>query len=463
MTCWTSVTNVYWVSAALKKAANKPEPSSRIKGAESAEIFSGLLNFFTHTPVDSCLVAYSGGLDSHVLLHALVQLQQQRPSLVSSIRAVHINHGLQTAAASWAAHCERICAELDVEFEAIKLNLQPPIGSSLEAVARTARYAVFEQNLRSGEVLLTAHHQDDQAETLLLNLLRGSGPEGLAAMPESRQFAGSVLLRPLLGLSRMQLTDYAVHYQLDWIDDPSNDSLVFDRNYLRHEVLPKLRERWPATDRLLARAAQWQSEAVELQNELLAARLLQMRGTQAGTLSVKHLLDCSLVARKGLLRQWLKASGFTSPPVKKLQHILNDVLSAKPDAQPCVHWQGCEVRRYRDDVYVMSPLSVHNPQQVLEWSAPYDDYLIDSLGVVLEKNSLSNLLPKLAASGQPLHIRFRQGSEKLRRGGIHISLKQFFQDKSVPPWMRERIPLVYLGEQLILIPGLFVLSADDLM
>lgn len=436
--------------------------SGEFNDSASSAVFKQLLSFFTRTPVNSCLVAYSGGLDSHVLLHAAVQLQQQYPSLISVVRAVHIDHGLQAVSAGWAKHCEQVCAELGIEFTAFALNLEVPAGSSIEAVARTARYAVFEQHLRSGEVLLTAHHQDDQAETLLLNLLRGSGPEGLAAMPESRPFAGSVLLRPLLGLSRAQLTGYALHYQLDWIDDPSNASLAFDRNYLRHEVLPKFRERWPATDRLLARAAQWQGEAVELQSELLAAQLLQVRGSQPGTLSVNSLLACSVVMRKALLRQWLKVSGFMNPPLKKLQHILSDVLPARPDAQPCVAWPGCEVRRYRDDVYVMPPLAEHDPQQVLVWLAPYDDYLIESLGLVLENTSLGELLPPLMASGQPLQIRFRQGGEKLQRAGIHISLKQLLQDQAVPPWLRERIPLVYAGEQLVLIPGLFKLSADGL-
>ena len=442
----------------MKKASKQ---SGQLKDSDASEVFKQLLSFFTHTPVNACLVAYSGGLDSHVLLHALVQLQQHYPALIASVRAVHIDHGLQAVSAGWASHCERVCSELAIEYEAVALNLEVPTGSSVEAVARTARYGVFEQKLRSDEVLLTAHHQDDQAETLLLNLLRGSGPEGLAAMPESRPFAGSVLLRPLLGLSRAQLADYAAHYRLDWIDDPSNESRVFDRNYLRHEVLPTFRERWPATDRLLARAAQWQGETVELQRELLAAQLLQVQGSQAGALSVNALLKCSVVMRKALLRQWLKQSGFTNPPLKKLQHILSDVLPAKPDAQPCVQWQGCEVRRYRDDVYAMLPLSEHDPQQVLEWVAPYDDYLIESLSMVLEKASLGELLPLLMVSGKPLQIRFRRGGEKLQRAGIHVSLKQLLQDQSVPPWLRERIPLVYSGEQLILMPGLFKLSTDD--
>nr|CAA6809397.1 MAG: tRNA(Ile)-lysidine synthetase (EC [uncultured Thiotrichaceae bacterium] len=443
----------------MKKESNI---SGQLKDFESSEVFQLLLNFFRATPVNSCLVAYSGGLDSHVLLHALATLQQHsvdRPS----IRAIHIDHGLQLVSGAWSMHCEAVCVELNIEFEAISLDLQVPAGSSVEAVARHARYAVFEQHLRPDEVLLTAHHQNDQAETLLLNLLRGSGPEGLAAMPVSRPFANTQLLRPLLDVSRAQLTAYAVEHQLKWIDDPSNESLAFDRNYLRHEVLPKFRERWVATDKLLARAAQWQSEAVELQNDLLADRLQHVQGTQAGTVSVSALLEGSVVLRKALLRQWIKGAGFSSPSVKKLQHILSDVLPAKPDAQPCVAWAGCEVRRYRDDLYVLEPLSAHDSQQSLYWEAPYDDYWIESLGLVLEKSSLEALLPQLIDSDEPLEIRFRQGGEKVLLRGIHVSLKQLLQDKAVPPWRRDRLPLVYTGQQLIMIPGLFVLSTGDLL
>jgi tRNA(Ile)-lysidine synthase len=446
------------------KTASSTGVTTSVSGT-TALVTAQLADFFSRHHTNSCLVAYSGGLDSHVLLHALVQLQQDQqkyPELICAVRAVHIDHGLQAQSAGWAVHCRAVCAALNIPLEVVTLNLQVPPGSSLEAVARTARYTVFEQHLRSGEALLTAHHQDDQAETLLLNLLRGSGPDGLAAMPEARPFVNSVLLRPLLGLSRAQLTDYAMHYQLDWIDDPSNESRRFDRNYLRHEILPVLRSRWPAAERLLARAAQWQSEAVELQSELLAAQLSQVQGTQAGTLSVNGLLSCSGVLRKALLRQWLKQAGFTHPPLKKLQHILSDVLAAKPDAQPCVSWDGCEVRRYRDNVYALAPLAEHDTQQVLPWVAPYDSLFIDTLNISLDKQLTGALLPELLKRGEPLQVRFRRGGEKLQRGAIHISLKQWLQDKGIPPWQRERLPLVYLGGQLLLVPGLFELALADL-
>ncbi|MEZ5535173.1 MAG: tRNA lysidine(34) synthetase TilS [Thiolinea sp.] len=459
------------------KKANKTSATSKAAATNSV-VSTQLQAFFRRHPAKSCLVAYSGGLDSHVLLHALTH--ETRNAFLPSppagaragdggkerapqqIRAIHIKHNLQSASADWAEHCRKVCAALNIELEVVELNLQVPAGSSVEAVAREARYQAFSEHLQPGEVLLTAHHQDDQAETLLLNLLRGSGPEGLAAMPESRPFVDTVLLRPLLGLSRAQLQAYAQAQQLSWIDDPSNASRVFDRNYLRHEVMPVLEQRWPAAARLLARAAQWQGEAVQLQSDLLADKLQQVQGAQNATLSVAALLACNVVLQKALIRQWLSQAGFSTPSVKKLQHILSDVLAAKPDAQPCVSWEGCEVRRYRDNLYALTPLPAHDPQQVLAWSPPYESLSLASLDTCLEAQALGALLPELLQLGKPLQVRFRAGGEKLKRGDIHISLKQWFQEQGIPPWQRERLPLIYLGSQLLVIPGLFELAVADL-
>ncbi len=421
-----------------------------------------LLDCFHRHSVTAVLVAYSGGLDSHVLLHAAVHGIRDEGKKSLNIRAIHINHNLQPESATWVEHCRRVCQQLAVELEIVTLQLAIPPGSSTEAVARAARYQAFHEHLQPGEVLLTAHHQDDQAETLLLNLLRGSGPEGLAAMPESRSFAASVLLRPLLGLNRAQLQAYAQQQQLQWLDDPSNASLQFDRNYLRHAVMPRLTARWPTASRLLARSAQWQGETTELMRDLLADKLQQVRGEHEDTLSVSALLACSVPLQKALLRQWLRECGFTVPSAKKLQHILTDVLAAKADAQPCVSWRDCEVRRYRGEVYALTPLSAHDAQQVWTWLSPYEPLLLDSINVVLDKQVLGDWwLPKLEQSAQILQVRFRQGGEKLQRGRQHISLKQWLQDKGIPPWQRERLPLIYAGEQLVVIPGLFVLGVDN--
>ena len=221
-----------------------------------------LSQFFQRHTVSQVLIAYSGGLDSHVLLHLCASLRAIQPQIV--LRAIHIDHGLQAVSAQWVMHCQTVCAALNIPFICEALHLKVQTGESVEAVAREARYAVFSQYLRAGEMLLTAHHQDDQAETVLLHLLRGSGVDGLAAMPEIRPLAQGYLGRPLLALSRAELVTYAQQNQLNYITDPSNADNRFDRNFLRQQIIPLLQQRWVAVNKTLARAARLQGETRQL-------------------------------------------------------------------------------------------------------------------------------------------------------------------------------------------------------
>jgi tRNA(Ile)-lysidine synthase len=398
-----------------------------------------LLAFFQQQPATDYLIGFSGGLDSHVLLHACAGLREQYPHL--TFRALHIDHGLQAVAAAWAEHCRAACASLAIPFAVEHLHLQIPAGESVEAVARTARYAAFSQHLQVGEMLLTAHHQNDQAETLLLHLLRGSGVNGLAAMPEVRPLARGALGRPLLACSHEALAVYAEQHRLNVIDDPSNQDSRFDRNFLRNEVMPLLQQRWSAASKTLARAARLQGESRQLLAGLLREKLPSVYGAKPDTLSVRKLLAQDTALQKALLREWLTQRGFRLPEEKKLLQVLRDVLQSRADATPCVQWEGCEIRRYRDDVYAMPPLSAHDPKQVLLWETR-EPLVIASLGRTL-----------VAEAGYPetVTVRFRQGGESVylpQRGGHH-SLKHLLQEWGVPPWERERLPLVYVGERLI--------------
>lgn len=408
---------------------------------------NSLVEFFQRYPAANYLIGFSGGLDSHVLLHACAGLRGQYPNLI--FRALHIDHGLQTQSAAWAAHCRAVCAGLEIPLVVETLQLVIPPGASVEAVARTARYAAFSQHLQVGEIVLTAHHQNDQAETLLLHLLRGSGVDGLAAMPEVRPFAHGVLGRPLLGCSRAELAAYANQHRLNAIDDPSNQDSRFDRNFLRNQVMPLLAQRWPAVSKTLARAARLQGESRVLLADFLRDKLPLMQGKQPDTLSVNKLLAEKPPMQKAVLREWLTQCGFRLPEEKKLRQVLHDVLQARADAMPCVRWEGCEIRRYRDDVYAMSPLSAHDPTQVLVWDT-HQPLVIASLG--------RTLLPQ-PEYPETVTVRFRQGGESVylpERGGQH-SLKHLLQEWGVPPWERERLPLVYVGERLVCIPGVLSL------
>ena len=265
-------------------------------------------------------IAYSGGLDSHVLLHAAAGLRER---LQLDLCAVHIHHGLLPDADAWTAHCARVCAELGVSLSVRRLALRPGAGASLEAVAREARYAAFRALLQPGERLATAQHRDDQAETLLLALLRGAGVHGLAAMPARAPLGAGVLLRPFLALPRTALADYAEAHGFAWVEDPSNADLAHDRNRLRHAVIPLLRERWPALDRTLARSAAYCAEAAELLDASADELLAGLAADLPNALSIRRLRTLDDARRRLVLRRWLRRQGLPLPDSDRLRLIVD--------------------------------------------------------------------------------------------------------------------------------------------
>ena len=411
-------------------------------------LLTALSQFFHTYPNANYWLAYSGGLDSHALVHACAALRRQNPEL--NVRAIHIDHGLQAISSTWAEHCQQVCDALQIALTRIELKLSIPKGESLEALARHARYEAFKRVLGVGDYLLTAHHQDDQAETLLLNLLRGSGVEGLAAMPIKRNLGQAYLLRPLLGISRAELHMYAQKHHLQYIHDPSNYQLQFERNYLRHEIVPKLTARWPSSAAILSRVAQWQAEQVQLNDLLIMQRFPAFVGTQTRTLAIKKLLAEPIVLQKAVLRYWLKNLGFQMPSATKLQQILNGVLLAKPDSNPVVAWLGCEVRRYRDDLYALRPVK-WDSARVWVWQDLNQPLALDE-GIKLQAQELGDLTGHLTQKA--VYVRCRQGGERILRHQLpSIELKKLLQALAMPAWERERVPLIYYGEQLIAIAG----------
>lgn len=400
-------------------------------------------------------VAFSGGVDSHVLLHALVQVRAQLPC--AELHAIHINHGIHPDAGQWARHCEFICRELGVSIEISALRLQRQAGHSLEASAREARYQAWAQLMRAGDMLLLAHHQDDQAETLLLQLMRGSGVKGLAGMPACTTFAHGWLARPLLSLAREALRRYAIGEQLPWIEDPSNMDTAFDRNFLRHAVLPLLRQRWPSLDTTLARAAQHQADAAVLLDTLAQQDIDKLIDTKPRTLKLSPLRQLDPVRQRNILRYWLhQVCGLPLPGSAQLQRILDEVLPAAHDATPLVHWSGAEVRRYHDALYAMAPFAEFDTT----WQAAWDMHgtLHLPTGDALQAQACEGAGLRQAALEQGVTIRFRQGGERCRLPGRthHHDLKKLLQDWGVPPWQRNRIPLVYLDEELAQVVGFCV-------
>ncbi len=394
------------------------------------------------------LVGFSGGRDSHVLVHALATIAAQLPA---AITVVHIHHGLQTDAEHWVSHCQAVCDGLGLPLQVIRVNARADTGESPEAAARQARYDAFATLMTASDCLLTAHHQDDQAETLLLQLLRGAGPHGLAAMPGQKAFAHGSHRRPLLAYSRAELNDYAQQLGLDWIHDASNDDCSFRRNYLRHQVIPNLQAQWPAWGRTLSRSAVLNADAAELLDEMAAADLAAI--LSEGAISVTHLLCLSANRQRNVMRYWCSQRQLPLPSQAHLLEIQRQIASGG-DQMPMIGWKGTEMRRYRDGLYLMSALILVDARHVTDWDlqAP----LAFNHGRLTASRGDQ---PGLAASrlSDRVTIRFRQGGEQIQlASGQHHPLKKLLQEYQVPPWMRNRVPLIYSGDELVAVAGIVI-------
>jgi tRNA(Ile)-lysidine synthase len=412
----------------------------------SSELIQQLQSALSVLPECSgLLVAFSGGRDSTVLLHALTRLA---PDVGRPLRVVHVNHGLQPGAADWAAHCRDFCRSHGLALRTLDIDATAPRGQSPEAWARQCRYQALARALRPGEVLVTAHHQHDQAETVLLQLLRGAGPKGLSAMSGCAPFGSGWHARPMLSCTRDQIDAYARCHGLQWCDDPSNAQARYDRNFLRHDVLPRVAGRWPAWAATLARAAVWQADAATILAQVAEADLV-VAGEQDGKVMViERLLDLDPARRRNLLRYWLQRCGLAPPHAVQLDEILK-AAEVRADADICVRWQGGELRRHRGRLHAMPILPATDPALVLAWtdlSVP----LALPLGRLVASLQPGRGLSARRLLGRNLAVRFRQGGERCRPAGRPHSqtLKRLMQDHAIPSWLRPRMPLLYCGGEL---------------
>lgn len=389
-------------------------------------------------------IALSGGLDSTVLLHALSQLRL-------SLAAIHVDHGLSPESANWSRQCRDLCEGLGIELveQQVEVNRQ---GKGLEAAAREARYTAFNSVLGEGEMLLTAHHQDDQAETLLLQLLRGGGVRGLAAMPECRPLGQGWLGRPLLHFSRQTLQAYAEDNGLSWVDDPSNFDTSLERNYLRHELMPQLEERQQGVKAVLARSADHFAESSELLDELAEQDLAGIEN-KASWLSISGLLKLNPARQRNVLRFWFRHQGLAVPDSRNLKRVFDELIPAGEDAEPLVHWPGAEVRRYRERLFAMPPLAALDEELFM---FPWPGELPEGLGKLTTERVLGKGI-KEAYLQNKLTVGWRQGGERIAPPGRsgHHSLKKLYQEAGIPPWERQRRPLIYIDGELAQVAGLW--------
>lgn len=412
------------------------------------------LNIHSFSSANVIWVAYSGGCDSHVLLHSLAAL---RAEITAEIKAIHVNHGLSPDADEWEAHCQQTCEQLNVHYKAVKVNARKQ-KSSPEEAARHARYAALRQLIKKDEVILLAHHQDDQAETLLLQLMRGAGVKGLAAMPVQQAFSQGVLCRPMLNFSRQDIQHYAEQLGLSWIDDPSNFDTDFDRNFLRHQVVPLLQTRWPALNRTLSRTASHSAEADHLLSDLAEQDWQHVRNQQhlqpTPQIKINALLELNEKRQRNVLRYWLASiCHLRLPDTVHLQRILDEVITAADDANPEVIWRGGEVRRYQGLLYAQEML-FEPENELYEWKN-IEQPLAFADRHLFAKSSSGEGVSQAKLAGAEISLQFRQGGETCRpegRGQTH-QLKKLFQEWQVPPWQRASVPLLYVNNELAAVVG----------
>lgn len=401
-----------------------------------------------------CFVGYSGGLDSQVLLQAAVELLG-----ADTVAAIHVNHQLSPHAGVWQQHCEGCCRELGVEL-IVETVAVVPGGQGVEDAARVARYQVFKRHLTSGSLLLLAHHADDQVETVLYRLLRGSGPRGLAGMPASRRLGQGGLLRPLLSFTRAELQAYAEQKKLSWVDDESNADTDFDRNFIRHRLLPPLRERWPDYAARIAHSAALCRDNDELAAMLAAQDLIAVyeREERLGwSISVEAMLHLEELRRANLLRHWPEHHQMAPPGHRAVEAALCELLPAREDAEPQVSWGGVQLRRYQRRLYLLPRKMEEKPDLPVatQWALPGTLPLADGSYLEASRERGGGLL---VPEGETLEIRYRRGGERCKPFGRSASttLKKLFQEYSVEPWLRDQVPLIYLDDQLVAVADLWV-------
>jgi tRNA(Ile)-lysidine synthase len=408
-----------------------------------------------HTPAGATglVVALSGGADSAGLLAAVSALGTGFRGL--PVRAVHIDHGLQTAAASFRESCRALCAALNIPLTLIPVTVETPPGASLEAAARDARYAALAAALRPGECLLTAHHREDQAETLLLQALRGAGLKGMSAMPTCRPLGLGWHLRPLLDVPQSELLAFGASASCASVIDPMNENLRFDRGYLRRQVWPLIESRWPGAAATLARTAQHAADAQELLDRAAAADVGRLRDGDA--LSVPGLRALSPPERINALRFWLREADVEPPSTARLNEALRQIFEAEADHLPAIVWDDYALRRYRQRVFLTD---AHPPrlEGARHWRVAPDSRvdLGPNSGTLCWTAQIGGI--DVRRLPQTLTVRGREGGETLKPAvkARTQSVQHLCQSQGVLPWMRDALPLVFAGDALIAVAGLWL-------
>ena len=383
------------------------------------------------------VVGLSGGMDSVVLLHALVQL---REAMALELSAIHVHHGLSPNADDWATFCEALCDAWHVPCTVTRVQLPDATGKGIERVARERRYAAFAA--APGDILCLAHHQNDRAETLLLNLFRGSGGTGLAGLPRSRQIGTKHLLRPLIDLPRSELQAWAAARHLRWIEDESNQDLRYRRNYVRHQVIPVIAEVFPGVVDVLARTAGQMQEQMQLLNRLAESDAVACHDA-SGYLSVARLQQLPELALRNLLRYALGKSGMQIPSARRLMALSAQLGSATADTEAFVRMGAVGVHLWRDHLW-LDP-AMDQPLPVAADLLPGPQRWPDgTLTISPQRTDMFNLQVRPLGHG----LRFQP------QGRCRDAVTEFLRAQGVPPWVRSRLPGFWYQGRLVWVAGL---------
>lgn len=391
---------------------------------------------------DDCrrvFVAYSGGLDSSVLLHLLLSTGR-----AYEILPWHINHGLVESSQQMEQFCIQQAQAYGLEIRVDRLDLAD-VDSNIEAVARRQRYRLFEENTHAGDCILTAHHADDQAETFLMNALRGSGVAGLRGIARQRRLGSSLLLRPLLEFTRERLEDYASRHEIAWFNDPSNQNPRFDRNYLRHHIVPLIKQRWPGYQDALTTCSEIQSETQDFLDEVGSRDYQELHipdPDKTDRLDINGMLQLSLPRRKNLVRYWIAFAGLPAPPFTRLQELMHQ-LQARPDAMPEVAMPGYSLRIYDRQLFLVLEPARDECDGAFEFGQ-LEEIEIPQLNLRLSRKEILQRLG-VEDKNQSLTLKFRRRGE--RNEDSH-RLKRLFQRHRVPPWERDSTAQLYLDGRL---------------
>ena len=421
---------------------------------------TSLESLYTLSENSSYVIAYSGDIDSHVLLYCCKQL-------CLPVRAVHVHHGLQQAADDWVDQCQQYCESQNINLDVLYVDAKKKRGESPEETARIVRYEALKNNLVDGDCLLTAQHLNDQAETLLLQLFRTASAAGLSAMPAIKQMGKNIHLRPLLSFSRNEIEAYAKDNNLIWVEDPSNQDVSFDRNYLRKEIVPHLEQRWPEVIKQLSTVANMQSKNLQVLEDMAAIDLanavtiisdcLQCTVFEVvSTLSIDKLKQLSAPRLLNVLRYWVIKAINNKPSRNLLEEIEKTLVNVQSDANPEILFSGFVFRRFKGSLYLLKNNSEKIPEIEYDWS-PASPLNLSKLNIQLKTVDTDGGLSRHLLN-EKLKVTFRKGGEAFHPAERKHSqsLKKLLQEAGIPPWERDVIPLVYFDEELIAVGGLWV-------